>query len=136
LGSFAVILLDTHVVLWAAIERRRLSRTAESALKRAHRGDGLAIASISLWELASLFARSRIQTYGTVEMSVRQVLETVGVIVKPITQEIAILATQFPESYPRDPADRLIGATARAEGLALITQDERIRSSTLLKTIW
>jgi PIN domain nuclease of toxin-antitoxin system len=131
-----VILLDTHVVLWAAIERRRLSRAAESALKRAHRSGGLAIASISLWELASLFARPRIQTYGTVEMSVRQVLETVGVIVKPITQEIAILATQFPESYPRDPADRLIGATARAEGLALITQNERIRNSPLLKTIW
>ena len=131
-----MILLDTHVVLWAAIERKRLSRAAESALKRGHRSDGLAIASISLWELASLFARGRIQTYGTVEMSVRQVLETVGAVVKPITQEIAILATQFPDNYPRDPADRLIGATARAEGLALITQDERIRSSPLLRTIW
>jgi len=131
-----VILLDTHVVLWAAIEPKRLSRAAESALKRARRSDGLAIASISLWELASLFARSRIQTYGTVEVSVRQVLDTVGAVVKPITQEIAALATQFPDTYPRDPADRLIGATARAEGLALITQDERIRSSPLLRTIW
>jgi PIN domain nuclease of toxin-antitoxin system len=136
LGSFAVILLDTHVVLWAAIEPKRLSRAAESALKRARRSDGLAIASISLWELASLFARSRIQTCGTVEVSVRQVLDTVGAVVKPITQEIAALATQFPDTYPRDPADRLIGATARAEGLALITQDERIRSSPLLRTIW
>jgi PIN domain nuclease of toxin-antitoxin system len=131
-----VILLDTHVVLWAAIDRKRLSRSAESALRRAHASDGLALASISLWEMASLFARGRIQTYGTIEASVRQVLETVGVIVKPITQEIAILATQFPESYPRDPADRLIGATARAEGLALVTQDERMRSSPLLRTIW
>jgi PIN domain nuclease of toxin-antitoxin system len=131
-----VILLDTHVVLWAAIERKRLSRAAESALRRARSGGGLAVASISLWELASLFARGRIETYGTVEASVRQVLETVGAIVKPITQEIAVLATQFPESYPRDPADRLIGATARAEGLALITQDKRIRSSPLLRTIW
>lgn len=131
-----MILLDTHVVLWAAIERKRLSRAADSALRRAHAGGGLAMASISLWEMASLFARGRIQTYGTIEASVRQVLETVGVIVKPITQEIAILATQFPESYPRDPADRLIGATARAEGLTLITQDERMRSSPLLRTIW
>jgi PIN domain nuclease of toxin-antitoxin system len=131
-----VILLDTHVVLWAAIEHKRLSRAAESALRRAHAGGGLAIASISLWEMASLFARGRIETYGTIEASVRQVLETVGVAVKPITQEIAILAAQFPESYPRDPADRLIGATARAEGIALITQDERIRSSPLLRTIW
>ena len=131
-----MILLDTHIVLWAAIEPKRLSRAAQSALKRARRSDGFAIASISLWESALLFARSRIQTYGTVEMSVRQVLDTVGAVVKPITQEIAILATQFPDSYPRYPADRLIGATARAEGLALITQDQRIRSSPLLRTIW
>jgi PIN domain nuclease of toxin-antitoxin system len=136
LGSFAVILLDTHVVVWAAIEPKRLSRAAESALRRSRAGGGLAIASISLWEMASLFARRRIETYGTIEASVRQVLETVGVVVRPITQEIAILATHFPESYPRDPADRLIGATARAEGIALVTQDERIRSSPLLKTIW
>lgn len=131
-----MILLDTHVVVWAGIERKRLSRVAESALRRGRSSGGLAIASISLWEMASLFARGRIETYGTIEASVRQVLETVGVIVKPITPEIAVLATQFPESYPRDPADRLIGATARAEGIALVTQDERIRSSPLLRTIW
>lgn len=130
-----MILLDTHVVVWAAIEPKRLSRTAASTLLRARTG-GLAMSSISLWEMASLFARGRIETYGTIEASVRQVLETVGVIVKSITPEIAILATQFPDSYSRDPADRLIGATARAEGIALITQDERIRRSSLLKTIW
>lgn len=136
MGRSAVILLDTHVVVWAAIEPKRLSRAATSALLRARRGGGLAMASVSLWEMASLFARRRIETYGTIEASMRQVLETVGVVVKPITPEIALLAAQFPESYPRDPADRLIGATARAEGLALVTQDERIRSSPLLKTIW
>lgn len=131
-----MILLDTHVVLWAAMEPRRLSRTAESALRRARSSDGMAIAAITLWEMASLFARGRIEVYGTIEASVRQVLETVGVIVKPITQEIAVLAAQFPESYPLDPADRLIGATARAEGIPLVTRDEKIRRSPLLKTIW
>ncbi|MGO9272246.1 MAG: PIN domain-containing protein [Terriglobia bacterium] len=50
--------------------------------------------------------------------------------------EIAALATQFPDDYPPDPADRLIGATARAEGLVLVTHDEKIRSSPLLKTLW
>ena len=55
---------------------------------------------------------------------------------KPLTAEIAALATQFPDNYPRDPADRLIGATARAEGLVLITRDENIRRSPLVKTIW
>ena len=49
---------------------------------------------------------------------------------------VAALAAQFPDDYPRDPADRLIGATARAEGLPLVTRDEQIRRSNLLETIW
>jgi PIN domain nuclease of toxin-antitoxin system len=58
------------------------------------------------------------------------------ITVIPITPEIAALTTQFPEDYPRDPADRIIGATARAEGLTLVTRDERIRKCPLLKTVW
>ncbi len=59
-----------------------------------------------------------------------------GVSVKAITPEIAALTTLFPENYPRDPADRLIGATALAEGMRLITRDADIRKSPLLTTIW
>jgi PIN domain nuclease of toxin-antitoxin system len=56
--------------------------------------------------------------------------------VKDITSTIAALATQFPDSYPADPADRLIGATARAEGLVLVTRDKKIQTSGLVKTVW
>ena len=59
-----------------------------------------------------------------------------GLTVLPITPEIAALAAQFPLDYPRDPSDRLIGGTALAEGLVLVTQDENIRRSPLLKTVW
>jgi PIN domain nuclease of toxin-antitoxin system len=114
----------------------RLSRTAASAIRRARTGDGIAISSITLWELALLIAQGRIQSYASLEDSLQLLVRSTGVIVKPITPPIAALAAQFPESYPRDPADRLIGATARAEGLPLVTRDERIRSSPLLKTIW
>jgi PIN domain nuclease of toxin-antitoxin system len=131
-----VILLDTHVLVWLVVETRRLSRPALAAIRRARRGDGVAIAAISLWELAELFARGSLRASGTVEASVRLVVQSAHAVVKPITPDIAALATQFPPDYPRDPADRLIGATARAEGLALVTRDDRIRQSTLLKTIW
>lgn len=131
-----MILLDTHVLVWAAIDPKRLSRVAVSAMRRARKADGLAIAAISLWELASLFARRRIESYGTVEGSVRQVLQSVGVGIKELTPEIAVLATQFPDDYPRDPADRLIGATALANSMALVTQDVQIRQSPVVKTIW
>ena len=130
-----MILLDTHVLVWAVADSRRLSSHAASAIRKARTDDeGLAIAAITLWELAALVARGRIQAYGTVEASVELLVE--GVIVKPLTAEIAALATQFPDDYPRDPADRLIGATARAEGLNLVTRDEKIRQSPLLRTIW
>jgi PIN domain nuclease of toxin-antitoxin system len=94
----------------------------------------LAVSAITVWELASLFAKGRIRLYGTVEASVRVMLEDVAI--RPITPEIAALATQFPDDYPRDPADRLIGGTARAEGLTLVASDERIRRSPLLRTVW
>ncbi len=63
-------------------------------------------------------------------------IEKSGAEIRPITPEIAALAWQFPEDFPCDPADRLIGATARAEGITLITPDQRIRQSPLLKTFW
>ncbi len=129
-----MILLDTHVLVWAVGDTKRLSRAAVSEIRRARQGGGLAVSAITLWELGLLMNRGRIQAPGTVESSIRQLLE--DVTVRPITPEIAPLAAQFPDDFPRDPADRLIGATARAEGLTLITRDENIRRSPLLKTVW
>jgi PIN domain nuclease of toxin-antitoxin system len=104
-----MLLLDTPVLVWAADGSDRLSRTAASEIRRARRDGGLAISAISLWELAFLLTRGRIQMYGTVESSLRLLVE--GVTVIPITPEIALLAAQFPDDYPGDPGDRLIGAT-------------------------
>lgn len=70
------------------------------------------------------------------ESSIRIILEKSRVEVIEITPEIAALTTTFPETYPKDPADRLIGATARALGLTLITQDERILNSPLIRSLW
>jgi PIN domain nuclease of toxin-antitoxin system len=129
-----MILLDTHVLIWAVDDSKRLSRAADSEIRRARRQDGLAVSAITVWELAFLFAKGRVQAYGTVEASVRLLLE--DVTVRPITPEIAALGTQFPDDYSHDPADRIIGATARAEGITLVTKDENIRRSPLLKTLW
>jgi PIN domain nuclease of toxin-antitoxin system len=131
-----MILLDTHVLVWLVGQPEKLSRAASSAIRRARSSDGLAIADVSVWELAFLFARGALRSRGTVENAVRTLLARSGVTIKTITPEIAALATQFPNDYPRDPVDRLIGATARSEGLALITRDEGIRKSPLLKTVW
>jgi len=129
-----VILLDSHVLIWAVADSKRLSKAAASAIRRARHGDGLAVSAITAYEVAWQIALGRIKGYGSLETSVLRFLE--GVTMRPITPEIAALAAQFPADYPRDPADRLIGATARAEGLTLITRDEKIRRSPLIKTVW
>ena len=131
-----MILLDTHVLVWLVSEPDRLSRRAAAAIRKAQFQDGIAISSITLLELATLFARGRLRGVGTLETSIRSVLERSGVSVREISPEIAALAVQFPDSFTKDPADRLIGATARAEGMTLVTSDEKIRESSLLKTIW
>lgn len=131
-----MILLDTHVLVWSVVEPQRLSRAATAAIRRGRTGGGLAISAITLWELAVLFSRGYIRAPGTLEDSIQTMIDSAGVSVRALTPTVASLAAQFPEDYPRDPADRLIGATARSEGIALITRDEQIRRSNLLKTIW
>ena len=131
-----MILLDTHALLWLAVEPKRLSAPAKSAIRSATRSGGLAIASITLWEIAMLFARGRIRARGTVEASVRLMVESTGALVRDLTVSVAALAAQLHADFPDDPADRLIAATAMEEGLSLVTRDDRIRSSGLVKTIW
>jgi len=131
-----LILLDTHALAWLVAEPERLSRPAASAIRRARISDGVAIASITVWELALLFARGILRTHSTVEAAVQNLLTRSGVVIVPINPEVAAIAAQFSDNYPKDPADRLIGATALAEGMALVTRDERIRAYHRLKTIW
>jgi PIN domain nuclease of toxin-antitoxin system len=83
-----------------------------------------------------LFARGRLRGQGTTEAAIRALVEGTGVAVREITPEVAAIATQLPPEFPADPADRLIAATARAEGIPLVTSDERIQGSPLVKTIW
>lgn len=129
-----MILLDTHAFVWMMTEPNRLSRHASSAIRRAKRSGGIALSAISLWEFAWLASHSRVQIVGTVETYVGEISSHVAV--RPITAKVAALAVQFPASYPNDPCDRLIGATALAEGMALVTKDASMHNCKLLQTIW
>ena len=129
-----MILLDTHVLIWLASEPSKLSRKASEAILRASAETGIAISAITLWELAWLATHDRLNIIGTTEAFVEQIASRTAI--RPITAKIAVLANQLPTNYPGDPCDRLIGATALAEGIALITKDSKIQACKEIKTIW
>jgi PIN domain nuclease of toxin-antitoxin system len=116
------VLLDTHVVHWWSAEPQRVSSRAGEILDGV---DELAVAAISWFELAWLARHERI----VVSIPIRSWLEGLAAQVRTIalTPAIADTAVALPSSFPGDPADRLIFATAIEHGLRLVTKDQAIR---------
>jgi PIN domain nuclease of toxin-antitoxin system len=85
-------------------------------------------------ELAWIASHARVDFNGTIDAFVEKA--TAGIAIRPITIQIAFLANQLPATYPSDSSDRLIGATAIAEGIELVTKDRAIRQFSQIKTIW
>jgi len=116
------LLLDTHVVHWWSAEPARLSAAASEAIESA---DVLAVAAVSWFELARFAANGRV----VITVPLRSWLDRLAehVVTLPIDPAIAAAAVALPSSFPGDPADRLIYATAIVRGLRLVTKDGRLR---------
>jgi PIN domain nuclease of toxin-antitoxin system len=135
MGRPVLILLDTHVVVWLASGDPRLSRPAQAAIYEARKAvRGLAISDFTLFELSSLFRKKQFTLITSPETFLAEVERRF--MVMPITANVALQAFALPASYPKDPADRIIGATALIEDIPLITADTQIRKSRAVPTIW
>jgi PIN domain nuclease of toxin-antitoxin system len=126
------IVLDTHVLVWWVSDPGRLSPALLSHLKAASAEAPLLVPDICLWEIATLVSLGRLRL--TLPLSVWLARATAPPLVEvvPISAEIAAEVAALPDSFHRDPGDRLIVATARVMGLPLATVDGRIRSSGLV----
>jgi PIN domain nuclease of toxin-antitoxin system len=130
-----MILVDTHVVLWLALEPERISKKARAAIHQARQNsEAVGISDLTLLEITTLQKKGRLKLSTTLEMFLSEV--EIRFAVLPITARVCVRAQALPASYPKDPADRIIAATALVEGVSLITADNQIRHSSAVPTIW
>ena len=121
-----LLLLDTHVWLWVVAGAPDLSVKARDAIVETAAAGSLRIAAISLWEIALLASRGRIVLGKSIGLWLDEALADPGPAIDPLTPQVAIESQALPDVFHRDPADRLIVATARVANATLMTRDRRI----------
>ena len=129
-----MILLDTHVLVWLRRDPKKLSRSAESAIRRARHPSELAISVITVIELANLVKRGSVRSPGSLATTIGEFTSSITVL--PVNWAVAMESIHLPTDFSLDPAARLIAATAQVEGIPLVTADQRMLSCAAIKTIW
>jgi PIN domain nuclease of toxin-antitoxin system len=119
-----VIVLDTHVLVWADTDDRKLGRKTRARIEQDWPSGEVAVASISFWEIGLLQARGRLRL-PTPLLEWRESLIAAGIVELPLDGSAAVRALDFAGLH-EDPADRFIVATALVHGYALVTADERL----------
>ena len=130
-----MIVVDTHVLIFDAIAPSRLTINAKRILARESEAGGICCCDISLWEIAMLIFKGRIDVKADLVRFIDDIVQALRLSVLPISPDIAVMA-QSGKFMHGDPADRLIASTAMVRGAELVTADEYLRSIPELKTIW
>ena len=129
-----MIVVDTHAVIWLTQDQELLSVAASAAMIKGRREGRLAIADITLREIAMQIRRGRLSVSSPLDVYLHFIESLFNVL--PVDGRIAERSARFGSTYPNDPADQLIGATAIVHGASLVTKDEGIRSSGEVNCIW
>ncbi len=131
-----MIVLDTHILVWWVSGDKSLSAAAAKVIHDTLANDGeIIVSSISAWEIAMLIKKDRLVLSMEVESWIDEVSQIDGVRFVPVDNEIAIKSTELPGEFHKDPADRMIVATARKMAAPLVTADEKIIDYEHVKTI-
>jgi len=130
-----MILLDTHTWIWSHSQTRYLSDNVREKIETTPT-DQREIASISIWEFAMMVTRGRITLKIDPKHWLNNALSKSGIKVIELTPEIAIESCSLPGVFHKDPADRIIVATARIHNFTLLTKDRKILEYPHVKTLW
>ena len=117
------LLLDTHAAIWI-VRNEKLAPRAIEAMNATHQGAGTVfVSAITAWEIGLLVSRNRLNLLMTPQRWFARLLGHPGMRLAELSPDILIGSSFLPGNPPRDPADRIILATARDLGATLITRD-------------
>lgn len=131
-----MILLDTQAWVRLALDPRRISAAARSAIRRHARRGGVGVSIVSVWEAAWLARRGRLRLDRPLRDWLALATDPSRIVVHPLSVEICALAAELPAEFPTDPGDRLIAATAIALDCPLVSSDERLAAARPLRVVW
>ncbi len=131
-----MIIIDTHVLLWHLLSPSKLSSKASKAIESGNKSNGILISEISLWEIAMLIKKRRVEIGISLVEFINLAKTTNRLLFEGISAEIAELSANLDLSINADPADRIICATAIVNKASLITKDRNLLKSKIVKTIW
>lgn len=129
-------LLDTHTWIWWNMNPTKLSIKAHDLISNPSKYEELLISAISLWEFSKLVEKNRISISCDPEKWMWEALDIPGLQLVPLTPTIAVRSTTLPGKFHDDPADQIIVATARDEGITIITADRLIQNYEHVKCFW
>ena len=130
-----MLLLDTQTWIWAISAEKQLSAKAKKLIKKTP-ANQRAIASISIWEFAMLCSRGSIHVKVTPEQWLDNAVHKTGIQVFDLSAQVALESCNLPGKFHKDPADRIIVATARIHNMNLVTKDQKIIDYPHVESVW
>ena len=131
-----MIVVDTHIIIWDALNPDQLSKKAKKEIDKANQSDGILFCEISLWEIAMLISKSKLSVDTSYQKFIKLVFASNFYHYQGITPEIADKSTSLPAEVNKDPADRIISATSIIHKIPLITADKNLLNAACIETIW
>jgi PIN domain nuclease of toxin-antitoxin system len=126
-------LLDTHVWIWTQEQPEAIGTKARSLLETT--SDDVCVSAVSSLEIARLVSGGLLELKGSLDRWVRAAVDSIEARSIGLDHRIAIEAYKLPGRFHKDPADRMLVATARVNGLTLVTADERILAYRAVRTL-
>ncbi len=131
-----MIVLDTNALIWWICNSKKLSKKAKKAIDESKKEESMYISTMSVLEILSLIKKNKLELNTLADNWLEKIQDLSYVHFVPIDNKVAVLSTNLTDFSHKDPADRIIIATALHLGAKLVTSDKKILSYSNVQTVW